>query len=120
MRSGSEVERWRRLSRAVVVAALVVVLAGCTLIRDITLTRKVVAEMKKDGTLGYLIENQDLVVNVNKQVVVIGGHACDQGTLDFAKQVAEKVAGVKGVEVRAVVKDCGAGGANPLFLNPFE
>lgn len=107
-------------SHLVLATVLFFSLVGCSLIRDITLTRKVVAEMKKDGTLGALIEDRSLQVNVNKQIVVIGGHACDQDTLNFAKQVAQQIPGVKGVEVRAVVKDCDSGVENPLFLNPFE
>ncbi|MHA2621590.1 MAG: BON domain-containing protein [bacterium JZ-2024 1] len=110
----------RSATTILIVIATINALPGCTLIKDITLTRKVVAEMKKDATLGYLMENGDLQVNVNKGVVIIGGHACEQATLDFAKQVAEKVPGVKGVEVRAGVKDCDSGAANPLFLNPYD
>lgn len=120
MKHGRQGRLWQRTAHLIAAVMMILVFAGCTLIKDITLTRKVVAEMKKDGTLGALIENRDLQVNVNKQVVVIGGHACDQATLDLAKQVAGKIPGVKGVEIRAVVKDCGSSGANPLFLNPFE
>ena len=120
MKSGTSWRRWQKTVHLVLILCAVVWLAGCTLIRDMTLTRRVVEEMKKDSTLGYLIENRDLQVNVNKQVVVIGGHACDQATLDLAKQIAQRVPGVKGVEVRAAVKDCDSGSENPLFLNPLE